>query len=39
MTNQEIEILYKDEDVIAVNKPPGIVVFSENKKKNSEAAF
>jgi len=31
MTNQEIEILYKDEDVIAVNKPPGIVVFSENK--------
>jgi 23S rRNA pseudouridine1911/1915/1917 synthase len=32
-----MNIIYEDEDVVAVNKPAGVVVFSENKEENSVA--
>jgi 23S rRNA pseudouridine1911/1915/1917 synthase len=32
-----MNIIYEDEDVVAVNKPAGVVVFSENKEEDSVA--
>ncbi len=34
-----MEVIYKDQDIIAVNKPPGLVVFSEKEEIESVASL
>lgn len=39
MENPEIEVIFENGDILAVNKPPHMVVFSEKKEKSSLIEF